>query len=102
MNPHDQRLLLLRTGYDPIPCNGKRPVMDDWTARDKTNPTEIGMWSSPAGYPYAQNTGIRTRFTRDRHQHHGPVVLLGDDGLLFYSTDAVLAFAQLAGGEYHA
>ena len=63
MNPHDQRLLLLRTGYDPIPCNGKASVVKDWASRDRTNPAEIGMWSSPAGYPYAQNTGIRTRFT---------------------------------------
>ena len=63
MNPAERRLQLLRMGYDPIPCNGKRPVMEDWSSRDKTNPGEIGMWSSPGGFPFAQNTGIRTKFT---------------------------------------
>ena len=63
MNPHDQRLLLLRADYDPIPCNGKRPAMDDWAARERTNPAEIGMWSSAGGYLFAQNTGLRTKFT---------------------------------------
>ena len=63
MTPIDLRMQLLNAGYDPIPCNGKRPAMEDWASRDKTNPAEIGMWSSPGGYPYAQNTGVRCKFT---------------------------------------
>jgi len=63
MTPLDRRLQLLNTGYDPIPCNGKRPAMEDWASRDRTNRAEIGMWSSPGGYPFAQNTGIRCKFT---------------------------------------
>jgi putative DNA primase/helicase len=62
MNPTDCRLLLLKTGFDPTPCNGKAPVLKDWASRDKTNPAEIGLWSSPAGFPDAQNTGLRTKF----------------------------------------
>ena len=61
MNPRDCRLLLLKTGFDPTPCNEKAAVLKDWAVRDKTNPEEIGIWSRT--FPYAQNTGIRCKFT---------------------------------------
>ena len=63
MTPREQRLFLLKAGFDPIPCNGKHPVMDDWTKRATTNPEEIAIWSSSGGYPYAQNTGLRCKLT---------------------------------------
>src|SRR5262249_7558412 len=63
MSPLDQRLLLLSAGYDPIPCNGKKALLDDWAARPITNPEEIRLWSSPGGFPNALETGIRTKFT---------------------------------------
>ena len=61
MTPTDTRLLTLRTGYDPIPCNGKRPVMEDWATRDRTNAGEVTLWSQQT-FPFARETGLRCKF----------------------------------------
>jgi hypothetical protein len=59
--PSDIRRALLRNGYSPIPVNGKKPTMDEWSKKLETNNSEIDLWSST--WPYARNTGILTKFT---------------------------------------
>ena len=54
------RLALLANGYEPLPCAGKRPVLDGWQALPIT-PDRIAAW---ARIRRADNTGIRTGFVR--------------------------------------
>jgi hypothetical protein len=58
MSPHEVRLLLLRGGFDPVPVNGKAPVLKDWV---KVHPTEaeLDLWDK--SYPFALSTGVLTR-----------------------------------------
>jgi Casjensviridae DNA primase len=55
-----RRLRLLEHGYEPVACDGKRPVLADWQ-RIETAPAEIERWAQ--ALPRATNTGIRTRHT---------------------------------------
>ncbi len=57
----DIRLGLVDKGYEPLPLNGKSPVLDKWQKRNGTSPGDIEIWSKL--YPYAGNTGILTKFT---------------------------------------
>jgi hypothetical protein len=60
ITPEEVRSQLLRNGYTPVPCIGKKPLIDAW---QKLDPTihEIERWSRT--HPAAQNTGIITRTT---------------------------------------
>jgi hypothetical protein len=58
MTPTELRLLLLRTGYSPIPVQGKSPVLPGWQNKLITNPEEIELWGRI--YSYASNTGALT------------------------------------------
>src|SRR5262249_26794676 len=53
------RQALLKNGYEPIPLNGKRPVLDAW---QNSHPTlnDITIWET--AFPGAGNTGVLTRF----------------------------------------
>jgi hypothetical protein len=55
------RTQLHRAGYAPIPLDGKRPQLKDWTAKTATTEAEIGLWAKL--YPTGTNTGILTRST---------------------------------------
>ena len=55
------RRRLMLTGYSPIPCDGKIPVLKEWEKKTETNVDEIGLWGQL--YPSATNTGILTRLT---------------------------------------
>lgn len=57
----DLRQLLRRTGYSPIPVEGKRPAPKAWEQKIDCSPDEITLWGSL--YLYANNTGILTRLT---------------------------------------
>ena len=57
----DIRLGLVDKGYEPLPLNGKIPVLDKWQKRNGTSPGDIEIWSKL--YPYAGNTGILTKVT---------------------------------------
>jgi hypothetical protein len=46
---------LRRAGFAPLPLNGKRPTLKEWTANDD----EIRLWGRT--YPEAENTGVLTR-----------------------------------------
>ena len=61
MTPYELRLQLLQAGYAPLPLKGKRPVFDNWPARDNTNPDEVRRWAIM--WPGAQNTGVLTKLT---------------------------------------
>src|SRR3712207_2915079 len=54
----DLRLQLLDAGWHPLPVQGKRPVVTDWTHFCETAPTEaeITMWDRV--FPHAASTGI--------------------------------------------
>jgi hypothetical protein len=56
----ERRIRYIKAGYEPIPCLGKRPVLDDWPTVliDVNTPA---FWSTT--YPGATNTGIRTKRT---------------------------------------
>jgi hypothetical protein len=56
-----QRTLLRRKGYDPIPVNGKRPIMDNWPTKINLRLEEIESWAR--FHPSAQSTGIICRTT---------------------------------------
>jgi hypothetical protein len=58
MSPHEVRLLLLRGGFDPVPVNGKAPVLKDWI---KVHPTEAELDLWDRSYPFALSTGVLTR-----------------------------------------
>lgn len=53
------RRRLMASGYSPIPCDGKRPVLKAWEKKAETNAGEIALWDHL--YPSAANTGILTR-----------------------------------------
>jgi Bifunctional DNA primase/polymerase, N-terminal len=55
------RQALADAGFSPIPCNGKKPPMEEWQKKLVTNPAEIALWSRL--FPEATNTGILTRVT---------------------------------------
>ena len=48
----------LRLGYEPIPCRGKIPVLNDWQ-KVLIDADTISSWDL---YPHARNTGIRTHY----------------------------------------
>src|SRR5262245_21042841 len=50
------RLRLRESGYDAIPCEGKRPPMTAWNEKIGATPDEIGMWEK--AWQYADNTGL--------------------------------------------
>ena len=54
------RQALLKNGYEPIPLNGKRPVLDDWPNSRPTS-QDVATWEQ--AHPTATNTGILTRLT---------------------------------------
>ena len=56
--PTEYRLELCNTGYEPLPVNGKAPVMDGWQEHIATA-DEIRLW--PKQYKGAHNTGSLTR-----------------------------------------
>jgi AAA domain/Bifunctional DNA primase/polymerase, N-terminal len=53
------RQALLKSGYEPIPLAGKRPVLDQW---QNARPTAeaIAIWEKT--HPNATNTGVLTRY----------------------------------------
>jgi Protein of unknown function (DUF3987)/Bifunctional DNA primase/polymerase, N-terminal len=53
------RQALLKNGYEPIPLNGKRPVLDAWQNSHATL-NDISAWET--AFPGAGNTGVLTRF----------------------------------------
>src|SRR3974390_3242171 len=58
MNPYQLRCSLRGAGYLPIPVNGKKPPLDDWTKIEATE-EQIKAWDK--SYAYARSTGILTR-----------------------------------------
>jgi hypothetical protein len=56
----DRRIRYIKAGHEPLPCEGKRPVVNDWSTIpiDLTTPAE---WED--SFPAATNTGIRTKHT---------------------------------------
>src|SRR5215470_5181250 len=56
MTPTAARLALLHHGYQPIPCEGKRPPLKGWQEKTHTTPEEIKLWESM--WHLARNTGI--------------------------------------------
>ena len=61
MTVADIRRRLRAASYDPLPCSGKRPVIEAWQKRFETSDADIDIWSKL--YPNANNTGILTRTT---------------------------------------
>ena len=57
-NPAEVRRWLLDSGYSPLPCQGKMPIMKDWQRHAGVSPVEIETWTKR--YPLAVNTGILT------------------------------------------
>jgi hypothetical protein len=53
------RLNLKASGYAPLPIDGKRPPMKDWSNLDASE-ADIKAWEK--AFPYAASTGILTRF----------------------------------------
>jgi hypothetical protein len=49
-----RRLALLRKGIRPIPCEGKKPVLDNWP---NLRPTEEQVLAWAKDYPTAKSTG---------------------------------------------
>jgi len=54
------RLRYLRSGYTPLPCAGKAPVLKEWESR-RIDAAQIRTWGLL--HQNAPNTGIRTTFT---------------------------------------
>jgi hypothetical protein len=54
-----RRVRLVKAGYEPIPCTGKRPAPANWQAMPIDTDTPAA-WDA---YPGATNTGIRTKYT---------------------------------------
>ena len=59
MSPEEARLGLRDGGYDPIPLNGKVPVIKAWQKQQERTREEISLWSLT--HPAAMNTGVQTR-----------------------------------------
>lgn len=55
------RFAMLRNGYLPLSCHGKRPDGEEWQKRTSTNEQEIALWDWL--WPYSGNTGCLTRNT---------------------------------------
>jgi hypothetical protein len=55
------RMALRRAGFDPLPLDGKRPCLEKWQTKFRSNEITIGLWDEL--YPYSTNTGILTKFT---------------------------------------
>ena len=53
------RCKLAAQGYSPLPLNGKRPPMKEWTTKTTTNVEEVVLWGKV--YPDCPNTGVLTR-----------------------------------------
>ena len=53
------RCKLAAQGYSPLPLNGKRPPMKEWTSKTATNVEEMALWGKV--YPDCSNTGVLTR-----------------------------------------
>src|SRR5262245_44900282 len=53
------RLCYLRSGYTPLPCIGKAPVLANWPEA-RIDAAQIRAW--PRLFPSALNIGIRTRY----------------------------------------
>jgi Bifunctional DNA primase/polymerase, N-terminal len=84
---------LLASGYCPLPCVRKQPVLLAWEKKIETNAGEIALWEKT--YPFATNTGILTRLmpaldidikdevpaeaieglARDRFEEHGHILV---------------------------
>lgn len=58
MTPAELREQLYRHGFAPLPLNGKRPPMEEWTKKGGAGSEEIKSWS--VSYPHCVNTGILT------------------------------------------
>src|SRR5262245_49774775 len=56
LSPRDLRLALKAHGHSPIPCNGKRPLLDAWQTKLDASDDEIAHWGGG-------NTGILTERT---------------------------------------
>jgi hypothetical protein len=54
--PSALRLKLRLAGYDPLPVNGKMPVIEEWTKKLDANDEEIRLWDTM--YYYARSTGV--------------------------------------------
>jgi hypothetical protein len=59
MKPTRFRLLIKENGYQPIPCRGKIPVLDEWTNLGDATPDDIRAWEPL----WVGNTGIITKTT---------------------------------------
>jgi Bifunctional DNA primase/polymerase, N-terminal len=59
LDPTECRLSLLKAGFAPLPLNGKKCLLKEWTAKGATNANEIRTWGRT--YPDWTNTGILTR-----------------------------------------
>jgi RecA-family ATPase len=57
--PSEQRLQLLRAGFNPLPLSGKLPVLREWQKRQDTSEGDIDIWAKV--HASAVNTGILTR-----------------------------------------
>jgi RecA-family ATPase len=57
-NPSSERAALMRAGYIPTPCVGKRAILDEWTERHDVSDGDIEHWR--VNYPNATNTGLLT------------------------------------------
>jgi len=57
LTPLDSRLSMLANGFEPIPLNGKRPLIDQWPTR-VVNEDAIWAWGT-----MGPNTGMRTART---------------------------------------
>jgi len=56
----DRRVRYVKAGYEVIPCVGKSPVLDNWPTAS-IDADIASSWSTI--YPFAANTGVRTRHT---------------------------------------
>ena len=56
MTPFELRVALKAKGFSPIPCKGKRPLLDGWQTKVSVPVEELRRW--PGG-----NTGILTKWT---------------------------------------
>jgi hypothetical protein len=56
MTPSELRVALKAKGFSPIPCKGKRPLLDGWQTKVSVPVEELRRW--PGG-----NTGVLTKWT---------------------------------------
>jgi hypothetical protein len=57
----ETRLALRAAGFNPIPVNGKRALLEGWSAKVDVPPEEIESWTQR--FPQWANTGIVTKTT---------------------------------------